>query len=510
MPAAGDVFGLGPMDNNSFCKDDACTECGKLLSTSLSRAEANNKFFSNGKASDFWFTFCNRIAKEVGKSHPDKFISSLAYMNWAKHPDFDLEPNIAIWLCMGNNCFWDLPVERQEMAIYRDWIAREKGRRIYMYLYSEFPEAVGMWLGYTSFPGLNARAIAEQLKMFHRDGIRGLMGEGLTTQLNEIIYNQLAFDVEQDPQRIIDEFFTLYYGAAAEQMGKLWNEIEDTYRNPANYPPEIQTKDEGTALTEEISWKWLGTQDRMDRWAGNLAQAKMAAKTDTEQARVTLFEQGLWQIMVTARQTWVNKQEHAGDVESLKKAAPPTSHAPAIPDAGGDLAKVDWSKAGRITVERTHEGYPSDRKIAVDILHGADHLYLRLADPIGKDKVVSDGSIFNDDRWEIFMGAQCDKPEYVQFGVKPDGRFVCNANPGCSEIQTQAKVRCRLDDQGWVTELALPLSLVRSFPGASPDAVYLNLYRAASGGQTTLAWSPNFLGNGYNSSARLGQVMLDK
>lgn len=77
-------------------------------------------------------------------------------------------------------------------------------------------------------------------------------------------------------------------------------------------------------------------------------------------------------------------------------------------------------------------------------------------------------------------------------------------------IETGAKVQCRLNDKGWVTELAAPLSIVRAFTQASANTVYLNLYRPSSGSQPTMAWSPNFAGNGYNISTRLGAVSLDK
>jgi hypothetical protein len=127
---------------------------------------------------------------------------------------------------------------------------------------------------------------------------------------------------------------------------------------------------------------------------------------------------------------------------------------------------------------------------------------------VARDKVSADGGPFDGDRWEIFLGAQCGAPDYVQFGIKPDGRFVCNGYPACAEFESGARVSCQWDDKGWVTHLAVPLKLLRALPNASVNTVYLNLYRPASGGQPTLAWSPNFAGNGYNTSARLGAVTL--
>ena len=51
-------------------------------------------------------------------------------------------------------------------------------------------------------------------------------------------------DLEVDD--ILNEFFTQYYGAAAEPMKRLHLRIEEIYSDPNNYPEEVRTEDLGS------------------------------------------------------------------------------------------------------------------------------------------------------------------------------------------------------------------------------------------------------------------------
>ena len=374
-----------------------------------------------------------------------------------------------------------------------------------MWLNTGFPWLVGHVKGFHVFPGGDAHMLANEIKMFAADGIDGLFIGG--EQLEAYLALKLLDDPDLNIDTVRDEFFGRYYGAAGKPIQCIYTLIEQTYLDRSNYPPSFHPP---THETEEIAWKYLGTKQRMDQMARWMEEARAAKVTDIQKQRVALFDKGTWQYMVEGRRVWDNKQQHGPEMEKLKKAPPPAAHAPAVPDAGGDLDKVDWSKAEYATVSNTHEGYPAERQIAVEIAHDANYLYLRLTDPIARDKVKSEGGVFDGDRWEIFLAAQRGATNFRQFGIKPDGRLQCNTYPGCSIIESGAKAKCQLDDKGWVAEFAAPLSPVRALPNATNDTVYLNLYRPASGGQTTLAWSPNFADAGFTDTARLGEVTIDK
>ena len=115
---------------------------------------------------------------------------------------------------------------------------------------------------------------------------------------------RLADDPTLDGSKLIDEFFVMYYGAAAEPMGKLYNRIEETFADKDNYGPNPQPG-YSELQTEEAAWKYLGTDARMAEFGELMEQAKFLARTEIEKRRVALFEKGIWKYMKAGKQTYL-------------------------------------------------------------------------------------------------------------------------------------------------------------------------------------------------------------
>ena len=62
----------------------------------------------------------------------------------------------------------------------------------------------------------------------------------LMDQLEFYVTLKLADNPGLDGNRLIDEFFARYYGAAARPMKELYELIETTFSDPKSYPAEIQ------------------------------------------------------------------------------------------------------------------------------------------------------------------------------------------------------------------------------------------------------------------------------
>ena len=119
---------------------------------------------------------------------------------------------------------------------------------------------------------------------------------------------KLMDDPSLNVDELLDEFFTRYYGPAAEPMKRVYLLIEKTYSSPANYPEDVQKKVGIWHQTEEIAWKYLGTEERMAELGRLMEQAGKAAATGVEKQRVALFDQGVWEYMVEGRRRWLAKQ----------------------------------------------------------------------------------------------------------------------------------------------------------------------------------------------------------
>ena len=502
--ANGDFFALVPMDNGSWCKCPACQ-------AEMNEGQRENRHFSKGLASDYVFGFANKVAKEIRKTHPDKYLATLSYASYAYYPQrIRLESNIAVQLCLHVRNWWAPAMERNDMAFYRSWVDKEKDRPIYLWLYYCFPEEIAMKRGWHCFPGFFAHTIDRQFKMFARDGIRGAFLNNLGDYLDTYITFRFLDDPEQSVDRIIDEFHTLYYGAAAEPMKTLYLRIEEIYSNPANYAEDIRNGTRHTHQTEEIAWGSLGTAERMEELGLYMARAKALARTEAEKLRVRLFEEGIWQYMLEGRRNRAEREALRPEVEKLRAAGPASAVVPQLPEAVEDVQQVDWSTAVHLRDWRRIDGYPTSRRPEAWLVHDGQCLYVRFAEPVQPSGLVNDPGIWAGDDWELFFARHRAKP-YRQIGINPKGTFkdfgLGDGKPMSSSGARVTSDTTRADR--WVVTVVLPLS--RLLPGgvSSGDIFFAGFFRATGGTpRELLGWTPTFSGR-FHAPERFGQLRLE-
>ncbi|NDC63565.1 MAG: DUF4838 domain-containing protein [Planctomycetia bacterium] len=290
--AGAEMVDLVPMDNGAHCK---CSACQSLLDPTES-----DGYFSGGRSSDLVYSFANKVAAELRTSHPDKFVGVLAYFDYAKFPKkIDaMEPNVLVGPCLHVRNWWCPPMKANDMALYKRWVEKVPGRIHCLILYQCFPGDVA-GKTFRFFPGFHAHMLADAMRMFHADGVRGIHLCGVAEYIDGYLTFKMMDFADFDVDRALDEFFTLSYGAAAGPMRQIHDLIEETYSNPANYPPAIrdpanypnlQTGDKFFHQTKEMAWKWLGTKERIDRITALFAKAKAAQLGDQERRHVEAFE----------------------------------------------------------------------------------------------------------------------------------------------------------------------------------------------------------------------------
>jgi hypothetical protein len=296
--ALGDYFGIVPMDNGGWCK---CAECQAQM-TPQRRQQA----FANGVVSDYYFTFVNKVAREVAKTHPGKYLATLAYYQFAYRPQrIILEPNVSVQMCLQARHVWAPGVRQNDMRFYRDWVDNNPGRRFYVWLYYNFPEYETYERGHC-FPGFSIHHLGRLIKMYARDGIRGAFLNNTSEQVDLYITLRLFDDPSLDVDALLDEFFTRYYGAAGNALKRMYLRIEEIYSNPANYPEQVRTDlYEQFHQDLEMAWKYLGTAERMAELAAMMAEAEKAPGSAVEKQRVALFRKSVWDYMVQGRQQYL-------------------------------------------------------------------------------------------------------------------------------------------------------------------------------------------------------------
>lgn len=304
--ANGDVYPLVPMDNNAWCQ---CPRC----QAELGDDDKDNQQFTCGKASNYIFGFVNKVAREVHKTHPGKWIGALAYWEYAYYPTkLRVEPNVIVQPCLHVRNWWAPGMEANDRRVLDEWRAKEPARPLYLWLYYNFPALNAQNADWNYFPGYFAHRVVQQMAWYHERGVRGLFmehssefgGSYLMDQLEFYVTLKLACDPSLDGNKLIDEFFTRYYGAAARPMQALYEGLEQAYSSPASYPVEIRQSGAHQHQTKQLAWGSLGTPARLEQLGRLMAEAKAAARTDEEKQRVALFEQGQWQYVLEGRRKY--------------------------------------------------------------------------------------------------------------------------------------------------------------------------------------------------------------
>jgi hypothetical protein len=303
----GEVFGIVPDDNNKYCK---CKNCLALMDA----AETDNPQFSNGKSSRLVWSFVNRVAREVRKTHPEKWIGALAYWDYACYPEgLELEPNIAVQLCLHTRNWFCPSMKVNDTKVFSEWMAAEGGKRpIHLWLYYNFPALQSMYGGWNGFPSYFAHTAVEQMQTYRKAGVRGVFFEHSSefreTHLIDVpdlyVSLRMAEDGQLDGDKLIDEFFDKFYGPAAEPMRQAYGLIEDAYITPAGYPEEIQTSPGHQHQTEKLAWGSLGTEKLLARLTKLVDKAEDLAKTQVAKDRVKLFRVGILDYMLEGKRAY--------------------------------------------------------------------------------------------------------------------------------------------------------------------------------------------------------------
>jgi len=298
--AMGDYFAIVPDDNINLC---TCEACRQLLQTGGTRKTG---FFSSGEMSDYWFTFVNAVAREVHKTHPDKYITTLAYWNYAFPPQFVLEPNVSIAPCL-HTCYYPVHAEMREndMKFYRQWQERTKAP-MFLWVYYHHPMEPALIEKWKCFPHVMVHETARAMQRFIRDGVRGIFECGEQDQLEQYVMAKVWDDPEVNVDGLIDEFFRLYFGPAGDPMRKFYLRLEAIACDPTNYPPPYHR---GNGVNwRAVAWERLGTAEHMEELGGLISQAEELAGTQAERQRVALWRSAFWEWMRQGREQYLATQ----------------------------------------------------------------------------------------------------------------------------------------------------------------------------------------------------------
>lgn len=184
--------------------------------------------------STVFFTFLNKMAREVKVAYPDAKVVAYAYTLTEEPPKTALEDNIVVvYAPLYEDARTPINTDNSRSANYRykqqlqAWSEKTKNVIVYNY-YGSFP--------YTDFE----RPIAEKVKadmQFYRDlGILGVLPEGTIDSAHEgwgvnalqfWLMNKLFWNPDEDIEQLKTQFLDKAYGAASASMRVYYDLLEE-------------------------------------------------------------------------------------------------------------------------------------------------------------------------------------------------------------------------------------------------------------------------------------------
>ncbi len=203
-------FSVGMNDGRGWCECDNCTALDIPDET----------FRGRQVVSDRYFTFVKQVADAVAETHPDKFISCIAYSSVEPLPKNVEIPDNVIAVITQDVAQWHDPAYKQmDQDFARGWAEAAGAFGTYDY--------TGLtW----TLPRVYPHLMAESLRFYDEIGAVAITNEAFPTwwYAGPMMYlrAKLMWDPQQDPDAILDEFYTGFFGPAAEPMKRLYDRFE--------------------------------------------------------------------------------------------------------------------------------------------------------------------------------------------------------------------------------------------------------------------------------------------
>ena len=167
------------------------------------------------------FSFMNRAAAELSKTHPNKLLGSLAYY-WAENtPPFPLHPQVVPFLTADRAQGYDDNFRKEESLLQMRW-ARSGATRLGLY---DYLEGSGFLI-----PRIYTQLLSENLKNSRRQGFTDYYGEahsnwGLDGPMPWLAARLLE-DPEQSRDSLLSEYYSRYFREAGAPMRQFFEECE--------------------------------------------------------------------------------------------------------------------------------------------------------------------------------------------------------------------------------------------------------------------------------------------
>jgi len=460
-----------------------------------SQAQLDLSMGEGGKFSNYIWDFVNKVAIEVAKTHPDRLVGCIAYGAYGLPPSNieKLSPNVAVVICKlrrGNN---DQEYRERQRAMVDEWA--KKADTVYTWeYYCEMLFNPG-WRG---FPVFFPQIVKDDLA-YLQGKVRGefLEAESWTydqyANPAEIRINypglqhpllyvtaQMLWDPNQDLKAMLDEYYPLFYGPAADEMRGFWETTEKAWmaRGANDSPSSVYKRN---TLQEMLAY---------------LEKAKAATEPESDyRKRVEMIEK---EFTPAALQS-----ERLSEIKARSAQVPLIEIDEAV---DGTLSSTSWTNAALLPlIDRGYEtGVPATHvrlgwspealKVAITSFEPA---MKNLKTAVTLENQQPDSRVWEDDSIEFFIQPK-GGPTVFHWVINAAGVVFDEANSsntwsgGDPTWNGDAKVAVKQGKESWTIEMSIPWkSLGVTDPKAGLELI-TNVYRNryTTGKLDQYSWAP--------------------
>jgi hypothetical protein len=224
-----DMVGLWPNDGFGWCE---CEQC-----RALEPQRTSTLYPPHAVRTETYFRFANEVARLVAQEHPNRRLSTLAYVNYVEPPSVKLEPNISVCYAPFQHCYkhpLEAPAECvRPNARYAEMLAPWRERvmgELYLFAY-------WMMIDMCSLPYRMEETLAVDLPRLAELGVDGYVMEFKpeewgTYGRNAHLIGRLSWDAKTDVAAFNEELDESLYGPAASEMGAFAKAFVADYVEP--------------------------------------------------------------------------------------------------------------------------------------------------------------------------------------------------------------------------------------------------------------------------------------
>lgn len=176
--------------------------------------------------SEPFYRFLNTVAAGVARENPGRFVSTYAYYWTEEAPSFPVEPTIVPYLTADRIMWSDPAFAREDRALIGRWgKAGSEFIALYDYLYGApfFVPRPTLW------------AVTEPIPYAWEQGARAYYAEMTPNWALDgpkpWLTAQLLWDPTQDPQVLLDEYYTRFWKEAAGAMRAFYDLCDERWKN---------------------------------------------------------------------------------------------------------------------------------------------------------------------------------------------------------------------------------------------------------------------------------------